>query len=152
MSCYSVTRCLLEAEEWPSSLFDCASPHSSGFHMFAALDPTFGKILWNIFCVLQSEFNWLQLCQFALPTMPPLGLRWMISSLTSGRKLKRNTERNVLPHRRFVAHHVFMNVFSIPRGQQAILHDGKIPRVQCGVFQLHLKKTHWYTIIYRKTC
>lgn len=132
MSCYSVTRCLLEAEEWPSSLFDCASPHSSGFHMFAALDPTFGKILWNIICVLQSEFNWLQLCQFALPTMPPLGLRWMISSLTSGRKLKRNTERNVLPHRRFVEHHVFMNVFSIPRGQQAILHDGKIPRVQCG--------------------
>ena len=92
----------------------------------------FGKILWNIFCVLQSEFNWLQLCQFALPTMPPLGLPWMISSLTSGRKLKRNTERNVLPHRHFVAHHVFMNVFSIPRGQQAILHDGKIPRVQCG--------------------
>ena len=123
---------MLEAEEWPSSLFDCASPHSSGFHMFAALDPIFGKIPWNIFCVLQSEFNWLQLCQFALPTMPPLGLRWMISSLTSGRKLKRNTERNVLPHRRFVEQKVFMNVFSIPRGQQAILHDGKIPRVQCG--------------------
>ena len=118
-----VTRRLLEAEEWPSSLFDCASPHSSGFHMFAALDPIFGKIQWKthvtsrcylqkkqtvqyrliryyhffvpvvagLFCVLQSEFNWLQLCQFALPTMPPLGLRWMISSLTSGRQLKRNT-------------------------------------------------------------
>ena len=73
-----VARCLLEAEEWPSSLFDCASPHSSGFHMFAALDPIFEKILWKLMahhdesfidyhffvpvvpglsCVLQSEFN-----------------------------------------------------------------------------------------------
>lgn len=34
---------MLEAEEWPSSLFDCASPHSSDFHMFAALDPIFGE-------------------------------------------------------------------------------------------------------------